>query len=325
MASLGWQTQRMVYLITYSRADTSKFPTRESFSEAVIEAWKFFGINILHWVVCIEAHANLRLESGDDLNNSHFHMALKLEKKGRWLHVKKYLNEKFVTKEDTEALHSPGHPDLTTVPKTEAATAGKKRKAKEKRLTVYEVCKIIQAKSITTRLELVCLATAQEREGKLSLAQFIAKRGHKAVDEALALAKEFSSAESLMGRSKKTRVQILQEAKEGECVMGCAGEWFEAAHQVLANQEITAKVFCGAVYEALSKGRGKFRNVYVHRSSNCGKSFILSPLKVIFNTFLNPATGSFAWIGAEQAKVIFLNDFRWDPKLIAWADLLQVL
>ena len=30
-----------------------------------------------------------------------------------------------------KALHSPGHPDLTMVPKTEAATAGKKRKAKE--------------------------------------------------------------------------------------------------------------------------------------------------------------------------------------------------
>ena len=83
--------------------------------------------------------------------------------------------------------------------------------------------------------------------------------------------------------------------------------------------------FCEAVYEALSKGRGKFRNIYVHGSSNCGKSFILSPLKVIFNTFSNPATGSFAWIVAEQAEVIFLNDFRWDPKLIAWADLLQAL
>ena len=90
MASLDLQTQRMVYIITYSRADTSKFPTRESFSEAVIEAWKFFAINILHWVVCIEAHANLRFESGDDLNYYHFHMALKLEKRGRWLQVKKY-------------------------------------------------------------------------------------------------------------------------------------------------------------------------------------------------------------------------------------------
>ena len=88
-----------------------------------------------------------------------------------------------------------------------------------------------------------------------------------------------------MGRSKKTRVQILQEAKEGDCVMGCAGEWFEAAHQVLANLEITPKVSCGAVYEALSKGRGKFRNIYVHGSSNCGKSFILSPLKLFSTHF----------------------------------------
>jgi len=79
------------------------------------------------------------------------------------------------------------------------------------------------------------------------------------------------------------------------------------------------------VYEALSKERGKFCNTYVHGSSNCGKSFILSPLKVIFDTFSNPATGSFTWIGAEQAEVIFLNNFRWDPKLIAWADLSQAL
>lgn len=77
-------------------------------------------------------------------------MALKLEKRGRWVQAKKYLNEKFsiqvhfsdhhngyysvceyTTKEDTEALHSPRHPDFTTEPKTEAAIAGKKQKAKE--------------------------------------------------------------------------------------------------------------------------------------------------------------------------------------------------
>ena len=46
---------------------------------------------------------------------------------------------------------------------------------------------------------------------------------------------------------------------------------------------------------------------------------------MISDTFSNPATGSFAWIGAEQAEIIFLNDFRWDPKIIAWADLLHAL
>ena len=30
-------------------------------------------------------------------------------------------------------------------------------------------------------------------------------------------------------------------------------------------------------------------------------------------------------VGVEEVEVIFLNDFRWEPKLIAWADLLQAL
>ena len=168
---------------------------------------------------------------------------------------------------------------------------------------------------------MIALATAREREGKKCLVQFIANRGHKAVDEALCLAREFSEVESKLERSKKTRMEILHEAKETECVATYEGKWFEAAIQVLRIQEIMPSVFCQAVYDALEKGRGKFRNVYLHGSSNCGKSFILSPLKLIFNTFCNPAAGSFAWIGGEQAEVIFLNDFRWEPKRIAWADL----
>ena len=81
------------------------------------------------------------------MNLYHYHMALKLAKRGR-----NYLDEKFgvqvnfsdnhnsyytayryVTKEDREALHSSGHPDLTdAVPRTEAAITSRKRKAKEK-------------------------------------------------------------------------------------------------------------------------------------------------------------------------------------------------
>ena len=42
-------------------------------------------------------------------------------------------------------------------------------------------------------------------------------------------------------------------------------------------------------------------------------------------TFDNPATSSFAWVGAEKAEVIFLNDFRWSSQLIPWHDLLLLL
>ena len=121
------------------------------------------------------------------MNLYHFHMAVKLAKRGRWLQVRNYLDEKYgiqvnfsdnqssyytayryVTKEDHEALHSPGHPDLSdVVPRTEAAITSRKRKAKAKgkgqakkrsqrpeRLSVYDVFQIVQGYnfSTTTRL-----------------------------------------------------------------------------------------------------------------------------------------------------------------------------
>ena len=59
--------------------------------------------------------------------------------------------------------------------------------------------------------------------------------------------------------------------------------------------------------------------------ANCGKTFLLNLLNNIFNTFTNPASTSFAWVGAEKAEVVFLNDFRCSPQIIAWHDLLLML
>ena len=169
------------------------------------------------------------------MNLYYYHMAIKLEKRVRWFQVRKYLDENFgikvnfsdnhttyysayryVTKEDKDALHSPCYPDSTDVPpQTESAVATKKRKAKAKqqrrkskkrggdRLSTFDVCQLVQAKSISSRLELVSLAAAQVREGKTALAEFIANRGSKAVDEAIQLAKEFAEAETRLNRSKK--------------------------------------------------------------------------------------------------------------------------
>ena len=66
----------------------------------------------------------------------------------------------------------------------------------------------------------------------------------------------------------------------------------------------------------LEKGRGKYRNIYLKGPANCGKTFLLNPLNLIYHTFSNPATTTFAWVGAEDADVIFLNDFRWSKEII---------
>ena len=52
---------------------------------------------------------------------------------------------------------------------------------------------------------------------------------------------------------------------------------------------------------------------------------MLKPITKVFNMFGNPATLSFAWVGAEQAKAIILNDFCWSSRLISWHDLLLLL
>jgi len=59
--------------------------------------------------------------------------------------------------------------------------------------------------------------------------------------------------------------------------------------------------------------------------ANCGKTFMLAPLTQVYQAFSNPASTSFAWVGAEKAEIIFLNDFRWSRQIIPWHDLLLLL
>ena len=56
--------------------------------------------------------------------------------------------------------------------------------------------------------------------------------------------------------------------------------------------------------------------------ANCGKTFMLKPLEHIYHAFCNPANVRYAWIDADQAKVIVFQDFRWSLELICWKDLL---
>ena len=47
---------RHVYLITYSRADTRKVPSRQRFAEIVLEAFESRGASVIQWACCKERH-----------------------------------------------------------------------------------------------------------------------------------------------------------------------------------------------------------------------------------------------------------------------------
>jgi len=348
MATNKRSFQSSVYLITYSRADMEKVPNREKFAEIVIDAFEKVNVaKVQQWVVCIENHE----QSEVGQSTKHYHMALKLNQRMRWARVRQYLESnheirvnfsdhhntyysayRYVTKEDKDIVLSENHPELKDPPSTENAIAAKKAKRKtqkkskrEKRYSTYDVVELIRQNNIKTRMELIDLAMTQKAQGKEKLAEFIANRGSKTVNEALHLAQEFNEAPITLARQRKTRIELLMEAYESPCSKNCGGKWMHCALDVLKRNEITLVSFCNAVYNALQNGRGKYRNIYIAGPANTGKTFLISPLKVIYNAFVNPATGTFAWVGAEEAEIVILNDFRWHKSIIAWGDFLQLL
>ena len=169
------------------------------------------------------------------------------------------------------------------------------------------------------------LAQKQKSEGKLDLAQFIANRGCRVVDEAIAVGWELQNAESTLQRSKMTRIEILYSKLEGECEPECDSQWLRFAKEVLERNSIVRDDFAEAVRILLDKGRGKYRNLYLKGLCNCAKTLLLNPLNRIYKTFSNPASTTFAWVGAEQSEVVFLNDFRWSAQIILWHDFLMLL
>jgi hypothetical protein len=224
---------RFVYLITYSQADLSLVPERVSFALLVIHAFQnadpLSACNILQWVCSMEHHSDHRV---------HYHMAVKLESRRRWLKFRNFLDSNhgikvnfsgvhvnyysawlFATKDDKDYIQSSNHPDLTNgdFPVTNNASlcvqgnavdsepipdseATDGHKGKCKRMSIFDVSQLAVSKKIRTRIELLALTNEQKREGKSDLAQFIANQGSKAVEKALTVGWELEEAEKKLER-----------------------------------------------------------------------------------------------------------------------------
>lgn len=197
---------RQVYLITYSQANEDIVSSRDAFANMVLEAFTTqTTAKPLHWVCSQEAHRD---------GGIHYHMAIKLNKVCRWLKTRKYLASErsiqvhfsdrhhdyysawtYVTKEDGDALQSPGHPDLEAgnVPRTSRASErhhemgdeDNPKRRKKARLSAYEVSQIAVSRGIKTRLGLLALANQQKAAGKTDLAEFIVNRGRRVVNDAI--------------------------------------------------------------------------------------------------------------------------------------------
>ena len=127
--NLSKSNVQRVYLVTYSRADQSKFPTRQSFGVAYFNersTTKVDHICVQHWACSLKLHKNT--------SSMHYHLCVKLSGPKCWKSVKDnmmknhgavlnfsdchdnyYTAYKYVKKEDPEVYLSPGHLNLAEI------------------------------------------------------------------------------------------------------------------------------------------------------------------------------------------------------------------
>ena len=358
---LAPRATRRSYLVTYSQADLKKFPSRESFADCVVNAFNSGTgkVQVDHWACCLEEHMHT---SG---HHYHLCMRLSAPKRwkavkekicsdhGIMLHFSDkhdtyYYAYKYVCKSDKDVLLSQNHPNLDAVgsPSTKSCVKAYRQSRKKnaastqntthgqdnngkpnkiRRLSNLEVSEFLLEHNIKRQTELFAIANQQKKEGKKDLANFVLSRSCKSLNDIMENTWKMHNAENELQREKKLRMDVIKEFADKLCDKECNGEWLVCAREVLKNNNINAYVYANALFELLTDGRGKYRNIMIVGPANCAKTFLLTPLQVIFNAFCNPANDKYAWVGADNCEVIFLNDFRWSPEVIAWKEFLLLL
>ena len=125
--------------------------------------------------------------------------------------------------------------------------------------------------------------------------------------------------------SRKTRIQVISKTLNSDCVETCREKhWLKCAKKILRHNKINQYFFASAMRNALIKGTQK-NNILIVGPTNCRTSFLLYPLELIFNAFVNPATTKYSLTNLENKEVAFVNDFWWSPESIAWSDFLLLL
>lgn len=88
---------------------------------------------------------------------------------------------------------------------------------------------MIVEKQIKNRTELLTLGKVQKEEGKHDLAEFIVNRGPRVIAEVIKTAWELEAALETLERQRKTRLELLENARERECEEECYGQWRKLA------------------------------------------------------------------------------------------------
>jgi len=194
------------------------------------------------------------------------------------------------------------------------------------KLKPYEVSEFLVKEGIRSRKVLLYIANLRAKNGERDLKAWVVGHTTKFVNELIDTTWEMEEAGAELERAKKTRMELLNDVFHGQCAESCNNcEWLRCAVSILQSNSINVYVFAAAMRNALKNGRGKGNNVLIVGPANCGKSFLLTPLQLVYKAFVNPSNTKYAWVTLEDKEVALLNDFRWSSECIDWKDFLLLL
>jgi hypothetical protein len=140
------------------------------------------------------------------------------------------------------------------------------------------------------------------------------------VPDLIARSWEFERCEEYIVRLQKTRSQIVMEHLTKPCA--CAGRWLPAASQLLERNNIDPTEFRNAMVRCLEEGRSKGALLcFVGRHGTEGKSWLLEPIPAIFGAeyvFTTPSKGNFPLLDLEKARVVVLDDWRFNELILSY-------
>ena len=188
-----------------------------------------------------------------------------------------------------------------------------------------ELCDFIIKHNIKSEKELYAVASERRADGENDLAEYVT-RFPKRLNNIIASAWKLNHSANSVKEKRIPRTDRIKLAAAKPCVADCNGQWHKCATQVLRKKAIRPVVFASALQKLLLEGRGKYRNILITGPANCAKTCILSPVSKVFkDTLISPLSTKYAWVVADKAEIIFLNDYRYNPEQISWDDLLRLL
>uniref|UniRef100_A0A7M5V5C8 Uncharacterized protein n=1 Tax=Clytia hemisphaerica TaxID=252671 RepID=A0A7M5V5C8_9CNID len=185
------------------------------------------------------------------------------------------------------------------------------------KLKPYEVSEFLVKEGIRSRTVLLYIANVRAKNGERDLKAWVVGHSTKFMNELISTTWEMEEAGAILKRRKKTRMEILYGAFQGPCAETCIQhEWLRCAVSILQSNSVKVDVFAAAMRNALKNGRGKGNNVLIVGPSTCGKSFLLTPLQLVYDAVANLSNTQYAWVSLELKEVALLNDFRWSAECI---------